>query len=71
MALLADELKQLIGEGGRCGGGRHELDDMVSRTRLLGGCMVLERRYLSYALRRARQYDLRYCDSRGKDRGKC
>ena len=32
MALLADELEQLIGEGDRCGGGRHELDDVVSRT---------------------------------------
>ena len=32
MALLADELKQLIGEGDRCGGGCHELDDVVSRT---------------------------------------
>ena len=31
MALLADELKQLIGEGGRCGGGRHELDGVVSQ----------------------------------------
>ncbi len=25
-------LGQLIGESGRCGGGRHELDDVVSRT---------------------------------------
>jgi len=32
VALLADELEQLIGEGSRCGCGRHELDDVVSRT---------------------------------------
>lgn len=32
VALLADEPEQLIGEGGRCDGGRYELDDEVSRT---------------------------------------